>query len=79
MPPFLLRRNGRYYLRLTIPPDLRRWFDGKREIRKALPTTNNDLAKSLVRGHLYKAEKLFAAIRREMMDDAQIKSWFRST
>ena len=43
MPPYLLRRNGRYYLRLTIPLELRRWFDGKRETRKALRTTKESL------------------------------------
>ena len=36
MPPYLLGRNGHYYLWLVIPLDLRAWFDGRRELRKSL-------------------------------------------
>src|SRR3990167_3308013 len=38
MPPGLIRRNGRYYLRRVIPLDLQAHF-GRREITKALVTS----------------------------------------
>jgi hypothetical protein len=73
MAPYLLKRSGHYYLRLTIPLGLRSWFDGKRELKKSLLTTRYDVAKGSARAHLYKAQRLFAAIRGGTMDEAQIK------
>jgi hypothetical protein len=73
MAPYLLKRAGRYYLRLTIPLSLRSWFDGRRELKKSLRTTRYDVAKGSARAHLYKAQRLFATIHEGLMDAAQIK------
>jgi integrase len=69
----LQRRAGRYYFRQTIPLDLRPWFGGKRELRKSLRTTSYNTAKSSLRCHLYRAERLFTLIRSGMMNTQQIE------
>lgn len=46
---YLLKRDGRYYFRLRVPMDLRRWFAPREEIKKSLKTNSYNDAKNLVR------------------------------
>ena len=61
---YLLRVNGRYYFRIHIPLDLRRWFVGRREIKRSLKSGNLEFAKSSARHWVYRTERIFAQIRK---------------
>lgn len=64
---YLLRRNGHYYLRLHVPFDLQPFFDGKRELKKSLGASKYNEARTLLRAHLGKAERLFTQMRSAML------------
>ena len=66
---YLLRRGKRWYVRIHIPVPLRPFFGGKRELRQSLKTTVYTTAKSLLPGHLYRTDKLFAKLRAAMTDE----------
>ncbi len=70
---YLLRRNRHYFFRFHIPLDVRRWFDGRVELRKSLKTTRYNTAKSQLRNLLYRTERLLAMMRCEMLTDEQIR------
>src|SRR5512134_3431479 len=70
---YLLRRDGRYYFRIRIPLDLRRWFGPREEIKKSLKTNGYNDAKSLARAWLYRSERLFTRLRSAMVTDDQIR------
>ncbi len=40
---YLLKRDGRYYFRIRVPLDLRRWFAPREEIKKSLKTNGYNL------------------------------------
>jgi len=68
---YLEKINQTYYFRLRIPKDLLPYL-GVSKIRKSLKTKNYSDAKTLVRGYLYATEKLFVAIRSNMLTPNQI-------
>lgn len=70
---YLLKRDGRYYFRLRVPLDLRRWFAPREEIKKSLKTNSFNGAKCLVRVWIYRSEQLFAQLRSAMLTDDKIK------
>ncbi|MDO8738007.1 site-specific integrase [Candidatus Deferrimicrobium sp.] len=70
---YLLKRDGRYYFRLRVPLDLRRWFAPREEIKKSLKTNSYNDAKNLVRVWIYRGERLFTQLRSAMLSDDQIK------
>jgi len=70
---YLLKRDGRYYFRIRVPLDLRRWFAPREEIKKSLKTNGYNGAKCLVRVWIYRSEQLFAQLRSAMLTDDQIK------
>ncbi len=70
---YLLKRDGRYYFRLRVPLDLRRWFGPRGEIKKSLKTNSYNDAKNLVRVWIYRGERLFTQLRSAMLTDDQIK------
>lgn len=70
---YLIRRDGRYYFRIRVPLDLRRWFGPKEEIKKSLKTNGYNDARSLARAWLYRSERLFTRLSSAMVTDDQIK------
>ena len=70
---YLLRVNGRYYFRIHIPLDLRRWFVGRREIKRSLKSGNLEFAKSSARHWVYRTERLFAQIRSGMLTNDRVR------
>ena len=61
----LLKRNGRYYLNVRVPKELRSLYGKKDVIRKSLGTSDQREAISLVRYEAFKLDSEFAAKRRE--------------
>jgi integrase len=70
---YLLRRDGRYYFRIRVPLDLRKWFGPRGEIKKSLKTNSYNDAKSLAQVWIYRGERLFTQLRSAMLTDDQIK------
>ncbi|MGA2152088.1 MAG: DUF6538 domain-containing protein, partial [Geobacteraceae bacterium] len=68
---YLEKINLMYYFRLRVPKDLVPYL-GTNQLRKSLKTKNYANAKSLVRSYLHATEKLFVAIRSNMLSPAQI-------
>lgn len=68
---YLEKVSKTYYFRMRVPKDLLPYL-GIRRIRKSLKTKSYADAKSLVRGHLHITEKLFVAIRSNMLSPEQI-------
>lgn len=66
--PYLVRRGGRYYVRLRVPLDLLRWF-GRVELKRSLKTSRYESAKSQSRTWLYRTEKVFTIPRSGIMTD----------
>jgi hypothetical protein len=62
----LLKRNGRFYLNVRVPQDLRSLYGQKEIIRKSLGTCDAREAISLVRFEAYKLDSEFEAKRREL-------------
>src|SRR5665648_315982 len=69
----LLKRDGRYYFRIRVPLDLRRWFGPRGEIKISLKTNSYNDAKNLARVWIYRGERLFTQLRSAMLTDDQIK------
>jgi integrase len=70
---YLLQRGGRYYFRIRIPKNLRRWFDGRVELKRSLNTIRSESTRSLLRPWVYRTEQLFFQIRSGMLTDDQIQ------
>jgi hypothetical protein len=62
----LLERNGRFYLNMRVPKDLRALYGKKEIIRKSLDTSDRAEAISRVRFEAYKLDSEFEAKRREL-------------
>src|ERR1700722_11788754 len=62
----LLERNGRFYLNMRVPKDLRALYGKKEIIRKSLDTSNRAEAISRVRYKAFKVDSDFEAKRREL-------------
>jgi integrase len=68
---YLEKINRTYYFRLRVPKDLVPFF-GTKQLRKSLKTKSYACAKSLVRAYLQATEKLFVAMRSDMISQEQI-------
>ena len=62
----LLERNGRFYLNMRVPKDLRPLYGKKETIRKSLHTSDRGEAISLVRFEACKLDSDFQTKRREL-------------
>ena len=70
---YLLKVKGRYCFRIHIPLDLRRWFGGRRDIKRSLKSGNLEYAKSSARHWVYRTERLFAQIRSGMLTNDRVR------
>ncbi len=68
---YLLSRNGRYYLNMRVPTELRTLYGNKEFCRKALGTSDHREAAQLVKFEAYKQEAEFAEKRRELAKTAK--------
>jgi hypothetical protein len=64
---------GRLYFRLTIPKDVQRYFDGKRELKRSLKTARYNNAIQVARVETYRAERLFARLRGGFMTQNEMR------
>jgi hypothetical protein len=60
---YLLERNGRFYLNMRVPKDLRSAYRNEEIIRKSLHTSDRREAISLVRFEAFKLDSEFEAKR----------------
>lgn len=67
----LLRRQGRYYLNVRIPTDLRTIYGKQDIIRKALGTSDHREAISRIRFESFKLDSEFAEKRRQLKTSAE--------
>ncbi len=51
--------GGRWSVRLHIPTDLKRYFSQRKEIKRSLHIPSYTIAKSAVRLHLFRTERVF--------------------
>jgi len=68
---YLEKIHQTYYFRLRVPKDMFPYL-GVRQLRKSLKTSNHADAKTLSKGFLFATEKLFVAIRSNMLTQEQI-------
>lgn len=68
---YLHKRGSRYYFRRKIPLDLLPHYQGRKEIVKALGTSEPAKARELVREESYRSDQEFAALRQPSVDAPQ--------
>lgn len=61
----LLRRGSRYYIRRKVPTDLQGHYEGRKEIVKALGTSDPTQARECVRAASVQLDREFAALRQQ--------------
>ncbi|WP_337961907.1 DUF6538 domain-containing protein, partial [Burkholderia mallei] len=67
----LLKRGTRYYIRRKIPIDLISHYRGRKEIVKALGTSEPAKARERVREESYRLDQEFAALRQQPAESPQ--------